>query len=71
MIAVPLKRYEKLAELETRVAVATEKIARDGHIGLQELLWTLGTDFAVDLAFEYREKGEKEHEIEIGNLAEL
>lgn len=51
-VAVPVRRFEELLDLETRVNVAVEKIVRSGYIDTEDLLFILGTELAITKAEE-------------------
>lgn len=57
-ISMPLQRYEQLIDAETRVDVVVERIAHNGYIATQDLLWILGTELSIELAQELRDKEE-------------
>ena len=59
-VTISLRRYEQLIDVETRVNVVVERIARNGYIATQDLLWILGTELSVELAQELRDKEESE-----------
>lgn len=52
VVVIPLKRYEELLDLETRVNVVVERVTHDKYFEKEDVLWVLGTDLAVDLAME-------------------
>lgn len=52
VVVIPLRRYEELLDLETRVNVVVERVTHDKYFEKKDVLWVLGTDLAVDLAME-------------------
>lgn len=52
VVVIPLRRYEELLDLETRVNVVVERVTHDKYFEKEDVLWVLGTDLAVDLAME-------------------
>lgn len=47
---VPLDRYEELINLETRVNVVVDRVMRHRYIDSVDLLLTLDTELAVEIA---------------------
>lgn len=58
-VCVDLERYELLLNLETRVNVAVDQIARDGYLKMEDLLFTLGTPSAVIVAEKLHKEAEE------------
>lgn len=61
-VVIPLNRYEILLDIETRVNVAVERIKHETYVKPEDILWILGTDIAIELAQELRDKSEREME---------
>lgn len=59
-IYITLERYAQLLELETRVNIIIERIDHDEYMNVEELLWALGTENAVEIAQKMRDEKEKE-----------
>lgn len=59
-ISITLGRYAQLLELETRVNIVVERIEHKEYIGVEDLLWALGTENAVEMAQKMRDEKEKE-----------
>lgn len=59
-IYITLGRYAQLLELETRVNIIIERIDHDEYMNVEELLWALGTENAVEIAQKMRDEKEKE-----------
>lgn len=59
-IYITLERYAQLLELETRVNIIVERIDHDEYMNVEELLWALGTENAVEIAQKMRDEKEKE-----------
>ena len=59
-ISITLGRYAQLLELETRVNIIVERIDHDEYMNVEELLWALGTENAVEIAQKMRDEKEKE-----------
>lgn len=74
MVSISLDRYNELINLETRVNVAVEKIARCNYISQEDLLFILGTELALwkaeKLHEEFENKVKSEREIGISILTE-
>lgn len=58
MIEVDLKRYEELVKLEERVNIAVDMIVRKGYVPTEEVLFTIGTELAIEKALELHEEAE-------------
>lgn len=58
-VTIPLERYEQLLETETRVNVVVERYMQQKYISSSELLYTLGTELAVELASKIMEEAQK------------
>lgn len=61
-VTIPIQRYNKLLDIETRVDVAVERIMHGEYNKIVDILWILGTDLAVQEAMRLEEKAKKEHE---------
>lgn len=59
-ISITLGRYAQLLELETRVNIVVERIEHEKFFGIEDLLWALGTENAVEMAQKMRDEKEKE-----------
>ena len=73
-VTITQQRYEQLLDVETRVDVVVERILHKEFMTLQDILWILGTELAIETAHELdrkdkekREKYDKEHEEVTGN----
>lgn len=62
MVVIPLERLTELIAIEARVDVAVNKIRNEKYIPMEELLWTLGTNLAIQTAIEIREREREEKE---------
>lgn len=62
IVIVPMKRYEELLNLETRVKVVVERILHNEFLNKEDILWLLDTEVSVELAQELHEKSKKEQE---------
>jgi hypothetical protein len=56
MVMIPIKRYEELLRTETRVNLLVERYTYDKYIKDEDVLFTLGTELAAELALEIIEK---------------
>ena len=59
-VTLTLERFMQLIELETRVNILVERIDHDEYMNVEELLWALGTENAVEIAQKMRDEKEKE-----------
>lgn len=59
-VTLTLERFMQLIELETRVNILVERIEHDEYMNVEELLWALGTENAVEIAQKMRDEKEKE-----------
>ncbi len=59
-VTLTLERFVQLMELETRVNILVERIDHDEYMNVEELLWALGTENAVEIAQKMRDEKEKE-----------
>ena len=59
-VTLTLERFMQLMELETRVNILVERIDHDEYMNVEDLLWALGTENAVEIAQKMREEKEKE-----------
>ncbi len=59
-VTLTLERYIQLMELEIRVNILVERIDHDEYMNVEELLWALGTENAVEIAQKMRDEKEKE-----------
>lgn len=60
MVMIPIKRYEELLKTETRVNVLVERYMHSKYLKDEDVLFTLGTDLAVELALDIVAKEEKQ-----------
>lgn len=60
VVVIPLKRYEELLDLETRVNVVVERVTHDKYFEKEDVLWVLGTDLAVDIAMEITKRNDEQ-----------
>lgn len=58
-VLIPLRRYDELIGLENRVNIAVEKIVRHNYISMEDLLFILGTELAVEKGMELHEQAEE------------
>ena len=58
-ITLTLERFTQLMELETRVNILVERIDHDEYMNVEELLWALGTENAVEIAQKMRDEKER------------
>ena len=59
-VTLTLERFMQLMELKTRVNILVERIEHDECMNVEELLWALGTENAVEIAQKMRDEKEKE-----------
>ena len=59
-VTLTLERFMQLMELETRVNILVERIDHDEYMNVEEILWALGTENAVEIAQKMRDEKEKE-----------
>ena len=59
-VTLTLERFMQLMELETRVNILVERIEHDEYMNVEDLLWALGTENAVEIAQKMRDEKEKE-----------
>lgn len=50
VVVIPLERYRKLVDLETRANVLVEQIYRKKSMTVEDVLWFIGTELAIELA---------------------
>lgn len=74
IVTIPMQRYVELLDIETRVDVLVERILHKEFVGLQDILWILGTELAIETAMEFDRKDkerwkeyDKKHEEVTGN----
>lgn len=60
VVVIPLRRYEELLDLETRVNVVVERVTHDKYFEKEDVLWVLGTDLAVDIAMEITKRNDEQ-----------
>lgn len=60
VVVIPLRRYEELLDLETRVNVVVERVTHDKYFEKEDVLWILGTDLAVDIAMEITKRNDEQ-----------
>lgn len=70
VVVIPTQRYNKLLDIETRVNVVVERIMHDEDLKTEDILWILGTELAIDKAYEIRIEAEKENEEYLKNAKE-
>lgn len=58
-VTLTLERFMQLMELETRVNILVERIEHDEYMNVEELLWALGTENAVEIAQKMRDEKER------------
>lgn len=58
-VTLTLERFMQLMELETRVNILVERIYHDEYMNVEELLWALGTENAVEIAQKMRDEKER------------
>ena len=58
-VTLTLERFMQLMELETRVNILVERIDHDEYMNVEELLWALGTENAVEIAQKMRDEKER------------
>lgn len=58
-VTLTLERLMQLMELETRVNILVERIDHDEYMNVEELLWALGTENAVEIAQKMRDEKER------------
>ena len=58
-VTLTLERFVQLMELETRVNILVERIDHDEYMNVEELLWALGTENAVEIAQKMRDEKER------------
>lgn len=61
-VTITQHRYEQLLDIETRVDVVVERITREKYVGMEEILRTLGTELALQGAWEMMEEERKQKE---------
>lgn len=49
VVVIPQKRYEELIGLEQRANILVECIYRKKALSVDDVLWTLGTELAMEL----------------------
>lgn len=59
-VTLTLERFMQLMELEIRVNILVERIDHDEYMNVEDLLWALGTENAVEIAQKMRDEKEKE-----------
>ena len=55
-VTIPRDRYDELLDIETRVSVVVEMIARNDYISTSNILRILGSEYAIDAAKEIEKK---------------
>lgn len=58
-VTLTLERFMQLMELEIRVNILVERIDHDEYMNVEELLWALGTENAVEIAQKMRDEKER------------
>jgi hypothetical protein len=58
-VTLTLERFMQLMELETRVNILVKRIDHDEYMNVEELLWALGTENAVEIAQKMRDEKER------------
>ena len=54
-VTLTLERFMQLMELETRVNILVERIDHDEYMNVEDLLWALDTENAVEIAQKMRD----------------
>lgn len=62
VVVIPIQRYNELLDIETRVDVVVERIKRERYVDSESVLWTLGTELAIDAAMDIIERERYENE---------
>lgn len=62
VVIIPIQRYNELLDIETRANVAVERIIHGDFVKMEDLLWILGTEMALERAYELKKKREEEAE---------
>lgn len=55
MVTIPLRRYDELLDIETRVDVAVERMINEEYCKIEDILRILDTESALRKADEIRE----------------
>lgn len=58
-VTLTLERFMQLMELEIRVNILVERIDHDEYMNVEDLLWALGTENAVEIAQKMRDEKER------------
>lgn len=61
-VTIPQMEYKQLLDLETRVDVAVERMTNDEYCKIEDVLRILGTELALQRAYEIREEERKRRE---------
>ena len=61
-VTITQQRYEQLLDIETRVDVVVERILHKEFMTLQDILWILGTELAIETARELDRKDKEKWE---------
>lgn len=49
-VVIPCERFESLIDTETRANVLVERLYHDEILSVEDILWIIGTDLAVEKA---------------------
>lgn len=55
-VIIPRDRYDELLDIETRVDVVVDMIARNDYVSMSNVLRILGSEYALDVAKEIEKK---------------
>lgn len=55
-VVIPRDRYDELLDIETRVDVVVDMIARNDYVSMSNVLRILGSEYALDTAREIEKK---------------
>lgn len=55
-VVIPRDRYDELLDIETRVDVVVDMIARNDYVSMSNVLRILGSEYALDVAREIEKK---------------
>lgn len=55
-VIIPRDRYDELLDIETRVNVVVDMIARNDYVSMSNILRILGSEYAIDVANDIEKK---------------
>lgn len=55
-VVIPRDRYDELLDIETRVDVVVDMIARNDYVSMSNVLRILGSEYAIDAANKIEKK---------------